>query len=398
MSPVNIPGIAPFNSVSDQTGDANYEANGTISSSMPNLDIVGSSVREITTAPCSTSTPCYQVVMELNDLTLTPDLTNDPDPDLVWLTQWMVPSTSDPNGGKNFFVYAESTGGGAVQCFANENHAMRDGDWFVFTYPGNTALPSANCSVVTGPNGTITIDVPVSMVSEVNPIDDRLHEVTATTMTLPVPANSEPAVGTYYGVEFNIIDVAQPYIFDPNPGPVQLVNAVSRKIHGSAGSFDVGLGSQDPPPPGGLGIECRSGGANGEFSMVFTFADPLASVGGASVTSGTAMVSSSAIDLDSHNYIVNLTGVSNAQVITISLANVADEAGHVSSSVPISMGVLLGDVNASHRVDAADVSLVRQQTLQPVNNSNFRADINFSGRIDAADVSVARQQTLTSLP
>jgi hypothetical protein len=179
---------------------------------------------------------------------------------------------------------------------------------------------------------------------------------------------------------------------------VQLVNAVSRKIHGSAGSFDVGLGSQDPPPPGGLGIECRSGGANGEFSMVFTFADPLASVGGASVTSGTAMVSSSAIDLDSHNYIVNLTGVSNAQVITISLANVADEAGHVSSSVPISMGVLLGDVNASHRVDAADVSLVRQQTLQPVNNSNFRADINFSGRIDAADVSVARQQTLTSLP
>ena len=33
---------------------------------------------------------------------------------------------TDPNGGKNFFVYAESTGGTAVQCFAGESRAMRD--------------------------------------------------------------------------------------------------------------------------------------------------------------------------------------------------------------------------------------------------------------------------------
>jgi len=62
------------------------------------------------------------------------------------------------------------------------------------------------------------------------------------------------------------------------------------------------------------------------------------------------------------------------------------------------MDVLVADVNASRRVDAADVSLVRQQSLQPVTTTNFREDINASGRIDAADVSIARQQTLTSLP
>jgi hypothetical protein len=39
-----------------------------------------------------------------------------------------------------------------------------------------------------------------------------------------------------------------------------------------------------------------------------------------------------------------------------------------------------------------------QQTLQPVTATNFRNDLNASGRIDAADVSIARQQTLTSLP
>jgi hypothetical protein len=62
------------------------------------------------------------------------------------------------------------------------------------------------------------------------------------------------------------------------------------------------------------------------------------------------------------------------------------------------MGVLIGDVNGSGRVDAADVSSVRQQTLQTIDSSNFREDVNTSGRIDAADVSIARQQALTSLP
>ena len=120
---------------------------------------------------------------------------------------------------------------------------------------------------------------------------------------------------------------------------------------------------------------------------------------GAAVTSGTGSVASSNIDnADAHNYIVNLTGVTNAQTITIALSDVADSVGNFSSAVSAQIGVLLGDVNASRRVDAADVSSVRQQTLQPISISNFRNDINTSGRIDAADVSIARQQTLTSLP
>jgi hypothetical protein len=49
----------------------------------------------------------------------TPD--QDPDVDLVWSTQWFVPSSTDPNGGKDFHVYAESTSGGPLQCFVGEN-------------------------------------------------------------------------------------------------------------------------------------------------------------------------------------------------------------------------------------------------------------------------------------
>jgi hypothetical protein len=173
--------------------------------------------------------------------------------------------------------------------------------------------------------------------------------------------------------------------------PVELVSVVSTKAHGTAGTFNVDLTA-------GNGIECRSGGSNGDYTLVFTFADPLTNVDDASVSQGTGNIGTSGIGPNPNQYTVNLTGVTNAQTISVSLTNVTDSIGDFSSVVSGSMGVLLGDVNATGRVDAADVSAVRQQTLQSVTNSNFREDINTSGRIDAADVSIARQQTLTSLP
>jgi hypothetical protein len=206
------------------------------------------------------------------------------------------------------------------------------------------------------------------------------------------------AVGFYYNDSFQFQTLIEHY---PSP-PVQLNAVVSRKVHGSAGTFDVDL-----PLTGNPGIECRSGGANSDYTLVFRFANPLTYVERAATTTPDngfdGSVGSSYIDTnDPHNYIVNVTGtqirVVNAQVMKVILFNVEDSAGEFSSSVSAQMGLLLGDVNGSGRVDAADVSLVRQQTLQPLTSTNFREDINTSGRIDAADVSIARQQTLTSLP
>src|SRR5205085_7958130 len=84
---------------------------------------------------------------------------------------------------------------------------------------------------------------------------------------------------------------------------VPLLSVASRKTHGSAGTFDLDL------PLNGSGIECRSGGANGDYTLVFTFASPLGGVDGATVSSGTGRVVGSAIDTDAHRYIVSLTGV-----------------------------------------------------------------------------------------
>jgi hypothetical protein len=214
-SPVNISGLAPFNAVSDPSNDGKYEVNGASSANMPQLDITNSSIRLLTTAPCSAAAPCYQVVMQLNNLSLAPTTAQDPDLDLVWLTQWFVPSTTDPNGGKNFFVYGESFNGAPVQCFAGENAELFVGGGVTLTYPGATQLSAANCQVTTGRNGTIAIDVPLSNVNEPGAIDNRLHEVTASTMTLQERANTVPPVSGIGGSLFNLIDVAQGYTFDP---------------------------------------------------------------------------------------------------------------------------------------------------------------------------------------
>ena len=244
-SPLSIPGLTPFNGVTQTFGDGRYEAAGMSSVSMPQLDIVASNVSLVTTTPCSAGAPCYKVFMQLNNLSLTAPSAPDTDQDLVWLTQWFVPSSSDPNGGKNFHVYAESFQGAALQCFVGENAVKLVGGGVVLTYPGGlTALPTDNCrSTLGSSNGNITIYVPLSSVNEPGAIDNRLREVTASTMTLQQPANSnppDPLVGTG-GVFFNLIDVAQGYVFDPTE---LKITSITRLANGNTLLHCVGLPNQ----------------------------------------------------------------------------------------------------------------------------------------------------------
>ena len=230
-SPIDTPGLTPVNSVSDPAGDGKYEALGVSSANMPQLDIVSSSVAKVTTAPCSAAAPCYRVVMQINNLSLAPATAQDPDQDLVWSTQWFVPSSSDSSGGKNFHVYAESFNGAALQCFVGENAIITVSGGAALTYPGRTPLPAANCQSTLGPDGTITMYVPVAAVNEPGAIDDRLHEVTATTMTLQQRANTvaDPFGIGIGGSLFNLIDVAAPYVFDPTQ--LQILS-ISRMANG----------------------------------------------------------------------------------------------------------------------------------------------------------------------
>jgi hypothetical protein len=224
-----------FNSVTDPSGDATFDALGQTSAGMPNLDILASSLTWPKAAACHPAgTACLRVSMQLANLTTTAPAPPDTDTDLVWLTQWLVPSSPDctstapscANGGLNFDVYAEwnggSSGDGNFHCWVGQDAVQQNGDGLLLTYPGITELTTPGaCGIVTGPNGTVTIDVPLSQISldpGVAPFSDRLYSVTASTMTLPQPANTDPWISPGIGgVPFDLIDVARGYEGKP-PG------------------------------------------------------------------------------------------------------------------------------------------------------------------------------------
>ena len=162
-------------------------------------------------------------------------------------------------------------------------------------------------------------------------------------------------------------------------------SAVSRKTHGAAGDFDVPL-----PLTGNVGVECRSGPTH---QMIINFAVPV-TVGSANVTSGSGSVGS--FSVSGAVVTVNLTGVTNAQRITVTLGNVND--GTNVGDVPVSMGVLAGDTNGNGMVNAGDVSQTKAQSGLAVTGSNFREDVNFNGSINAGDIALVKGASGTVLP
>lgn len=180
---------------------------------------------------------------------------------------------------------------------------------------------------------------------------------------------------------------------------VPLLHVVSEKIHRPSEPEDIEM-----PLVGKRGVECRGNGSTNDYTIIFKFANPLTSVGNATVSAhdpanGTGSVSSKMIDPnDPKNYIVNLTGVSTGQYITITLTNVLDSTGNTANVVSPQIGILVGDVDASGRVDGNDVSGVQSHTRQATDSSNFRWDVSPTGRIDGNDVSTTQAQTRTGLP
>jgi len=169
---------------------------------------------------------------------------------------------------------------------------------------------------------------------------------------------------------------------------MQLTHVVSRKSHGNAGTFDVEL-----PSSGSPGIECRSGGGSNSYTIVFTFTNNV-TVQNATVTAGTG--SATNFTVVGNVVTVNLTGITNAQTITVTLSSVGD--GTNISDVEAAMSVLLGDTNADHFVDSVDTSQTKSQSGNAVGASNCREDVNVDGFIDAVDVSFVKSKSGSALP
>ena len=168
--------------------------------------------------------------------------------------------------------------------------------------------------------------------------------------------------------------------------PVQFTGAVSRKIHGTT-PYDIPL-----PLSGQPGIECRTGSGDGnQHTIVFTFNNPVLSVGSAGVTEGN-VVSSGVNPSNPNEYIVELAGLQSGRSVTATLNNV-----NGSGSAAVTFGVLLGDTTGNGAVNASDVTQTKSQSGNPVTGANFRTDVTVSDSINASDVGLVKSKSGTSI-
>lgn len=171
--------------------------------------------------------------------------------------------------------------------------------------------------------------------------------------------------------------------------PPVLQSAASRRVHGASGAFDLALSLADIHNPT---TESRQGPAQ---TLVFTFDKPI-SAASVSVTEGAA--TAGAPTFSGSSVIVDLTGVTNQQYVTVSLTGVVASDGGTGGSGLARVGFLAGDVNRSRVVTVADFGLVNAELAHAVTASNFLEDVNASGSITVADKGVVSGHLTTSLP
>ncbi len=154
----------------------------------------------------------------------------------------------------------------------------------------------------------------------------------------------------------------------------------------------------DLPLTGTPGVECRSGGRQGSYTVNFTFDNNLVNVANVATSCGT--VTSSMVDgNDPHRFVVNLAAADcNAQDVTVTLTGVTDDQGSTLASAAVTMGLLLGDVDGDRSVTTTDFNQTKADNGQTTDGANFREDLNTNGRVDRRDATSVRQQIGTSLP
>lgn len=211
--------------------------------------------------------------------------------------------------------------------------------------------------------------------------------VTATGVASPLQIAGLTNGTTYQcslsAVSVNGVGTPTTFVASPTASPIALLKVLSRKLHGAAGTYEIII-DHTQTINGVLTVEPRSSAV--PHLVVFQFDGAIASVGipvisdidGISIGSATASINGTAVEVQ----LGGTPGIDSRRV-TVRLPGVNANQGIFSSSVAF----LVGDVNGSRTVDAADVSEIKARSGQVVDLTNFRHDLNASGVVNAADIS-----------
>ncbi len=173
--------------------------------------------------------------------------------------------------------------------------------------------------------------------------------------------------------------------------PLALVVVQSRKVHGAAGTFALTI---DPSIEidGAVTIEPRAMGSG--HMVAFVFSDLVTATASSSIRNA-AMTPVGTFDLtlSGHEARFRVTDIADNSRTRFTLTGIN---GVLDAAAAI--GFLVGDVNGSRNVSAADISGIKTRADQPIDASNFRFDLNASGGISTGDISMVRLRSGLALP
>jgi hypothetical protein len=191
-------------------------------------------------------------------------------------------------------------------------------------------------------------------------------------------------------------------LFIVPPASPMATGAVSRKIHGGAGTFDVDL-----PLTGPAGIEPRAGGGTNDYTLVVTFSSNINVTGSpqAQITLGAATIGTGGVGnggnvaVNGNSVTIPLTDVDDQQTINVTLNGVnSGSTNSPAANVVIPMSRLLGDTSGNGAVNASDVTQTKLRSGQALTSTNFRSDLSANGSINATDVSLVKANSGHALP
>jgi dockerin type I repeat protein len=310
----------------------------------------------------------------------------------------------DSNGGLGIDLYSESGAG----VTPNDSGDADDGGNGLQNFPVlQSAVVSAGGTVVSGnlnslPNSQFSLEFFASPQCDPSGFGEGRSFLGAAIVTTDSSGNApfQVSVAPAPGGSFitatatqlstgNTSEFSACQLATASSGPaLQLQSAVSRKPHGTMGSFDIDL-----PLSGAPAVECRNSGGN--HTLIFTFNNNVVN-GSTRIDKGIATISGTGFS--GKTMTISLTGVADAQMVTLVLAGVTDEFSQVLPEKSVSVRMLMGDTNGNGVVNSSDVSQAKAQSGQFVLNTTFRTDANANGAINAADVGLIKSKVGNAAP
>ncbi|MEP7156130.1 MAG: dockerin type I domain-containing protein [Betaproteobacteria bacterium] len=312
----------------------------------------------------------------------------------------IVTLTAAPLAGSLFTGWSGGGCSGTTPCVVTINaDTTITANFFALTVPGAPTLLSA-----TPGNGQATLTFSAPSQNGGTPVItyaalcDGTPDVTGNTPTSPVTltgmtngqsylcsVSATNAIGT--GASAGHIWVT------PSTGtPLSLVAVKSRKLHGAPPPFDLPV-SLGVDATGAVSVEPRFIGT--AHTLAFQFNAAIFSTGTVTATDTiSGSIAGVTVVASGNDVVVTLPSLPDARRVTITLTNV--NGANVNATAAI--GFLIGDVNSTGAVNAADISGIKSRLTQSVGAGNFRFDLNASGTVDSTDAQSAKTRSGRVLP